>query len=137
MSLFFRDDYVYNPINSFHLMKRAVTLWPKIIKVYPKIEINIPEKKDFIFGASFGLVIVQAYHQLNIFQMAQGMYFFIVFLPLFFHLKKINLQGSIEDPVTKREWKSSKNMTSEELGIIAATAKKVNKNHKNKYVPLT
>ena len=25
-------------------------------------------------------------------------------------------------------------MTSEELGIIAATAKKVNKNHKNKYV---
>ena len=88
MSLFFRDDYVYNPINSFHLMKRAVTLWPKIIKVYPKIEINIPEKKDFIFGASFGLVIVQAYHQLNIFQMAQGMYFFRVFLPLFFHLKK-------------------------------------------------
>ena len=89
MSLFFRDDYVYNPINSFHLMKRAVTLWPKIIKVYPKIEINIPEKKDFIFGASFGLVIVQAYHQLNIFQMAQGMYFFRVFLPLFFHLKKL------------------------------------------------
>ena len=36
--------------------------------------------------------------------------------------------------MTKREWKSSKNMTSEELGIIAATAKKVNKNHKNKYV---
>ena len=58
--------------------------------------------------------------------------FIRVFLPLFFHLKKINLQGSIEDPVTKREWKSSKNMTSEELGIIAATAKKVNKNHKNK-----
>ena len=51
-----------------------------------------------------------------------------------FSFKKINLQGSIEDPVTKREWKSSKNMTSEELGIIAATAKKVNKNHKNKYV---
>ena len=53
-------------------MKRAVTLWPKILKSYPKIEIKVPEKKDFIFGATFGLVIVQAYHQLNIFQMAQG-----------------------------------------------------------------
>ena len=34
-------------------------------------------------------------------------------------------QGIIEDPMTKIEWHSCQNLTSEELVIIANTAKKV------------
>ena len=34
-------------------------------------------------------------------------------------------QGIIEDPMTKIEWQSCQNLTSEELVIIANTAKKV------------
>ena len=34
-------------------------------------------------------------------------------------------QGIIEDPLTKTEWHSCQNLTSEELVIIANTAKKV------------
>ena len=102
--LFFRNDYVYNPINSFHLMKRAVLYWPKLHKNYPELDFKIPEKKDFIFGASFGIVTIQAYHNLDMFQIAQGM---------------------IQDPMTKHIWTASKNMSSDELQIIAATAKKV------------
>ena len=46
-------------------MKRAVKWWPKF-------NLTSPEKSDFIFGATYGLVTIQAYHELDIMKMAQG-----------------------------------------------------------------
>ena len=51
-------------------MKRAVQYWPTVKP--NKIDLMIPEKSDFIFGASFGLVSVQAYHELKMEEMVQG-----------------------------------------------------------------
>ena len=42
-------------------------------------------------------------------------------------------QGIIEDPMTKIEWHSCQNLTSEELVVIANTAKKV-KNSVERYI---
>ena len=78
-----QDDmqkYVYHPINSFHLMKRASNFWPKIKKhledfddvTISKQEIIFPEKSDFIQGASFGLVNLQIMHKLNMSEMIKG-----------------------------------------------------------------
>ena len=46
-------------------MKRAVKWWPKF-------NLTSPEKSDFIFGATYGLVTIQAYHELDMMKMAQG-----------------------------------------------------------------
>ena len=102
--LFFRNDYVYHPINSFHLMKRAVIYWPKIREKYPNVITYMPEKRDFVFGASYGIISIQAYHNLDMFTLSQGI---------------------IKDPLTNYKWFASKNMSSEDLSIIASTAKKV------------
>ena len=100
MFYLFSEKYVHHPINAFHLMKRAVQYWPTIgLK-----NVSIPEKSDFIFGASFGLVSIQAYHDLEMFDMAKGI---------------------IKDPMQGRIWNACKNISSDELTIIASTAKKV------------
>ena len=78
-------------------MKRAVQWWPKF-------NLTTPEKSDFIFGASYGMVSIQAYHELEMMKMAKGI---------------------IQDPMTKKNLYSCQNLTSEELIIIATTAKKV------------
>ena len=46
-------------------MKRAIKWWPKF-------NLTSPEKSDFIFGATYGLVTIQAYHELDMMKMAQG-----------------------------------------------------------------
>ena len=46
-------------------MKRAIKWWPKF-------NLTSPEKSDFIFGASYGLITIQAYHELDMMKMAQG-----------------------------------------------------------------
>ena len=84
---FFRD-YVLHSINAFHLMKRAVQLWPKLNDP----TLSTPDKKDFIFGASYGILSLQVYHDLSLFHLAKGI---------------------IEDPVTLRQWKSCKSLSSE------------------------
>ena len=61
----YREDYILHPINAFHLMKRAVQWWPKF-------NLTSPEKSDFIFGASYGLVSIQAYHELDMMKMSEG-----------------------------------------------------------------
>ena len=104
--LYFRNEYVYHPINSFHLMKRAVIYWPKIKEKYPNVITYMPEKRDFVFGASYGIISIQAYHNLDMFTLSQGI---------------------IKDPFTNYKWFASKNMSSEDLSIIASTAKKVHK----------
>ena len=78
-------------------MKRAVQWWPKF-------NLIAPEKSDFIFGASYGIVSIQAYHDLEMMKMAKGI---------------------IQDPMTKKDWCSCKNLSSDELVIIATTAKRV------------
>ena len=78
-------------------MKRAVQWWPNF-------NLTSPEKSDFVFGASYGIVSIQAYHELTMMKMAKGI---------------------IQDPMTKKEWYSCQNLTSEELVMIATTAKKV------------
>lgn len=99
-------DYVLHPINAFHLMKRSVQKWPKLAKKYPEIfkSIEIPEKRDFIFGAAFGMLSIWAFHDLNILDLAKGL---------------------IIDPKTKVKLKACKELSAEELQIIATTAKKV------------
>ena len=99
-------DYVLHPINAFHLMKRSVQKWPKLSKKYPKIfqNIQIPEKRDFIFGAAFGMLSIWAFHDLNILDLAKGL---------------------IIDPKTRVKLKACKELSAEELQVIAITAKKV------------
>ena len=46
-------------------MKRAIKWWPKF-------NLTSPEKSDFIFGASYGLITIQAYHELDMMKLAQG-----------------------------------------------------------------
>ena len=85
-------------------MKRAVIYWPKIREKYPNVITYMPEKRDFVFGASYGIISIQAYHNLDMFTISQGI---------------------IKDPLTNFKWFASKNMSSEDLSIIASTAKKV------------
>ena len=85
-------------------MKRAVIYWPKIREKYPNVITYMPEKRDFVFGASYGIISIQAYHNLDMFTLSQGI---------------------IKDPLTNYKWFASKNMSSEDLSIIASTAKKV------------
>ena len=63
--MFSSEHYILHPINAFHLMKRAIKWWPKF-------NLTSPEKSDFIFGASYGLITIQAYHELDMMKMAQG-----------------------------------------------------------------
>ena len=93
-------------------MKRSITWWPKLKKKFPKIlsDIKVPEKTDFIFGAAYGMLSIWAFHDLNILDLAKGI---------------------IVDPKTKKVLKACKELTPEDLSVIAVTAKKVSYSNPN------
>ena len=98
-------DYVLHPINAFHLMKRSFQWWPKLIKKFNSLKnIQVPEKMDFIFGASYGMLSIWAFHDLNILDLAKG---------------------QIIDPKSQKVLQACKELSVEEMSIIGLTAKKI------------
>ena len=81
------EKFITHPINAFYLMKRTAVWLPKVKEMVvtakqPALsnissvlsEIHLPEAQDFISGATFGLVDLQFYHNLNISNLAQGIF---------------------------------------------------------------
>ena len=99
-------EYVLHPINAFHLMKRSFQWWPKLLKKFPQKlkNIQVPEKIDFIFGASYGILSIWAFHDLNILDLAKG---------------------QIIDPKIKQVYQSCKELSPEDMIIVGHTAKEV------------
>jgi hypothetical protein len=85
--------------------KQTLTPFPQQSTLFSHA--SLPERSDFIFGASFGLVSLQVFHGLDMLQMAKG---------------------DIQEPQTGKVWTSRQSLTSEDLIIIANSAKKVKKN---------
>ena len=86
------ETYVSHPINAFHLLKRTANQIPKLREAagelfndedgggfHAQFE-DVEKKNDFLAGATFGLLNLQVYHNLNIEQLANGSGFFDVFL---------------------------------------------------------
>lgn len=69
--------YLYHPINSFHLLKRATHLAPKIIKDHPELKeiLEPPDKMDFRMGAMLGILNLQHYHGLSSDDLMGGKFF--------------------------------------------------------------
>ena len=98
-------EYVLHPVNAFHLMKRSFQWWPKLIKKFHSLKnIRVPEKMDFIFGASYGMLSIWAFHDLNILDLAKG---------------------QIIDPKSQKVLQACKELSPEEMSIIGLTAKKI------------
>ena len=108
--VFFREteskEYVYHPINAFHLLKRTAKWIPKIKKIIPGFEFkfNLPQMSDIYVGAVLGLADIHEHYNMNTLDLANG---------------------TIKDWNTGKIYNSNSHLTSEELVKIANEAKNI------------
>jgi hypothetical protein len=61
------EEYVFHPINAFHMMQRTATWLPKLKRLLPDLEFafNFPSVTDATSGAAHGLSDILEYHNLD------------------------------------------------------------------------
>ncbi len=103
------DEYVGHPVNAFHMMMRAARFYPTV-KANPEPELNIslplmPSLSDAKGGAVHGLTDIQEYYALNVSDL---------------------IRGRIVDRLSGKVYQAGQNLTSGEVLLIAAEAKRTN-----------
>ena len=98
------SEYVFNPINAFHLLKRLSIWIPKLKSKIPKLKFiyNARSLFDDYKIALYGIVDLQEYYDLNITDLGNGI---------------------IEDMRTGKLYKSNSHLTLDELVEISDEAK--------------
>ena len=70
------SEYVFHPVNAFHLLKRMSKWIPKIAKLLPEFEVGfkLPSVTDAYVGAAHGLADIHEHFNLDPLDMAKGRY---------------------------------------------------------------
>ena len=102
-----KEDYVFHPINAFHMLQRTTKWFPKLAKTNPQLDFkfSLPSEHDTNVGATNGLADLQEHFGLNPLEMASG---------------------TITNFITGQKFKSNSNLTSSELLKIASSARLAN-----------
>ena len=93
-------NYVYHPIDAFHMLKRCAAWLPKLLPQDEIINKVFSHPREIMLGV-YGILDVQEYHNLNIDDVANGL---------------------IIDSMTGEKYWSKKNLTFQEIVSIANAA---------------
>ena len=95
------EESIFHPINAFHFLKRTSEWLPKFFPNDSILPILFKNKTSTVLQASYGIIDVQEFYDLNTDDLAQGL---------------------IKDPGSGTEYMAARNLTVNELLFIAATA---------------
>ena len=79
MHLFYSEtsetcQYVYHPINAFHLLQRTTKWIPKLTKLIPNLDFkfSLPNSQDANVGAANGIADLQEHYLTNPLELVSG-----------------------------------------------------------------
>ena len=96
------NQYVFHPINAFHLILRTAKWLPKLFPDEGPIQYMFEDSDKKIGQAAYGIVDLQEFHDLKMMDI---------------------IQGVLHDPPSGRIFKSYKNLSLDEVLLIADSAK--------------